>query len=76
MALLVREDWLKRTLRKTGLSIVFGWRGEKQFIGRSVRTYYDLGGGWTEISGVAFLAAGRWKFGKRQLKRKRRPRNE
>ena len=76
MALLVREDWLKRTLRKTGLSIVFGWRGEKQFIGESVWTYYDLGGGWTEINGVASLAAGRWKFGKRQLKRKSRSRNE
>ena len=75
MALLVREDWLKRTLRKTGLSIVFGWRGEKQFIGESVWTYYDLGGGWTEINGVASLAAGRWKFGKRQLKRKSRSRN-
>ena len=72
MALLVREDWLKRTLRKTGLSIVLGWLGEKQFIGKDVCTYYDSGGGWTEINGVAFLAAGRWKFGKRRLKSRSR----
>ena len=29
-ALHVREDWLKRTLRKAGHSILFGWLGEKQ----------------------------------------------
>ena len=65
-ALLVHEDWLKRTLRKTGHSMVFGWRGEKQLIGKS--PHYDLGGGWTEIDGIASFVGGHWTFGKRRLK--------
>ena len=66
MALLVREDWLKQTLRKTGHSMVFVWLGEKQLIGES--PHYDSGGSWTEIDGIASLVGGRWKFGKRRLK--------
>ncbi|MXX38720.1 MAG: ATP-binding protein [Gemmatimonadetes bacterium] len=64
--LLVREDWLKGTLRKTGHSMIFGWRGEKQLIGAP--PHYDSGGGWTEIDGIASLGGGRWTFGKRRLK--------
>lgn len=66
VALLVREDWLKQTLRKTGHSMVFVWLGEKQLIGES--PHYDSGGSWTEIDGIASLVGGRWKFGKRRLK--------
>ena len=65
-ALLVCEDWLKRTLRKTGYSMIFGWRGEKQLIGKS--PHFDSGGSWTEIDGIASLVGGRWTFGKRRLK--------
>ena len=32
--LLVREDWLKRTLRKANLDVVFGWLGESGFLER------------------------------------------
>lgn len=31
-ALLVREDWLKRTLQACGCSVVFGWLGEKRLL--------------------------------------------
>ena len=67
MALLVREDWLRRTLRNTGHSVVFGWLGEKRLVGAS--PHYDLVGGWTEIDAIASLADGRWTFGERRLKR-------
>ena len=65
MALLVREDWLKRTLRNTGHSMVFGWLGEKQLIGRG----FDVPGDWTQIDAIASLAGYRWSFGERRLKR-------
>ena len=32
--LLVREDWLKRTLLKAGFDVIFGWLGEKQLLER------------------------------------------
>ena len=67
MALLVREDWLKRTLRKTGHSMVFGWLGEKKLIG--AKPHYRVVDGWTEINAIASLAGNRWKFGKRRLTR-------
>ena len=65
-ALLVREDWLKRTLRKTGHSIVFGWLGEKRLIEPNFR---GIVGDWTKIDAIASLAGTRWKFGKRRLER-------
>ena len=65
-ALLVREDWLKRTLRKTGHSIVFGWLGEKRLIEPDFR---GIVGDWTQIDAIASLAGTRWKFGKRRLER-------
>ena len=64
-ALLVREDWLKRTLRKTGNSMVFGWKGEKKLIGPGL----DMPGDWTEIDAIASLAGNQWSFGRRRLKR-------
>ena len=67
MALLVREDWLKRTLRKTGHSMVFGWLGEKRLI--APPPDYGLVGDWTEINGIASLAGNRWEFGERRLGR-------
>ena len=63
-ALLVREDWLKRTLQKTDLRMVFGWLGEKQLIGGP--DY--LVGDWTQIDAIASLAGNRWFFGDRRLK--------
>ena len=68
MSLLVREDWLKRTLRKTSYSMVFGWLGEKRLLApypgrRPV-------GDWTDINGVASLAGNQWKFGERRLERR------
>ena len=66
VALLVREDWLKRTLRKIGYAMVIGWQGEKQIIGASPGN--GLGFGWTEIDGIASLVGGRWKFGDRRLR--------
>ena len=70
MALLVREDWLKQTLRITGHSMVFGWGGEKQLIGAHFR--HDSGGGWMEFDGIASLVGNQWKFGKRRTKRRSR----
>ena len=69
-ALLVREDWLKRTLRETGHSMVFGWLGEKQLIGEI--PHHGVVGDWTEIDGVASLAGNRWTLGRRKLKRSSR----
>ena len=66
-ALLVREGWLKRTLRKTGHSIVFGWLGEKQLI--APPPGHGRVGDWTEINGIASLDGNRWKFGERRLER-------
>ena len=70
MALLVREDWLKRALRKTGHSMVFGWCGEKQLIGAYF--HYDTVVGWMEFDGIASLVGNQWKFGKRRTKRRSR----
>ena len=70
MALLVREDWLKRTLRETGHSMVFGWLGEKQLIGEI--PHHGVVGDWTEINAVGSLAGNRWTLGRRKLKRSSR----
>ena len=67
MALLVREDWLKRTLRQTGHCMVFGWLGEKQLVGTG--PHHGLVGGWMEINAIASLVVTRWTFGERRLKR-------
>ena len=64
-ALLVREDWLKRTLRKTDLRMVFGWLGEKQLISRG----HDMPGDWMRIDAVASFAGSNWSLGERRLKR-------
>ena len=70
-ALLVREDWLQRTLEKTGHSIVFACLGKKQLVERLYSSHilpnrlYD----WTETYATASLADDRWTFGKRRLER-------
>ncbi len=66
--LLVRDDWLKRTLRKVGLVIVFGWLGEKRFIEMdSIPILANMIGRWTEINSVATFDGRRWSFGRRRL---------
>ena len=65
-ALLVREDWLKRTLRITGHSVVFGWFGEEWLMTDSSMIAEQPA--WTEFDAVASLAAGRWTFGKPRRK--------
>ena len=67
MALLVREDWLKRTLRNAGHCLVFGWLGQKQLFG--AEPHRGLVGGWTEINAIGSLADARWTFGERRLER-------
>ena len=67
-ALLVREDWLKRTLRKCGRSMVFGWLGEKRLF--DAGSPPQLLGDWIEISAVASLSARRWEFGQRRFTRR------
>ena len=68
--MLVRESWLKRTLRKTGHSIVFGWLGEKRLFGAG---FSGLVGDWTQIDAVASLVDNKWKFCKRRLERRSLP---
>ncbi len=66
--LLVREDWLKDTLRKTDLAIVFGWLGEKRLFEKGTEhSDLEVIGRWTEISAVASLHGRRWKFEERGL---------
>ena len=66
--LLVREDWLRQTLRKVKLDIVFGWLGEKQLLEkRAADSPVEIIGSWTEINAVASLVARRWAFGQRRL---------
>ncbi len=68
-ALLVRENWLKRTLRACGYSMVFGWLGEKRLF--DAGSWPRLVGDWMEINAIASLAGGRWTFGQRRLERRR-----
>ena len=77
-ALLVREEWLKQVLQKTGNAIVFGWLGEKQLIETGSRP--GIVGDWTQIDAIASLAGSQWEFGERRLERRSagdrdRPRN-
>ena len=66
--LLLREDWLKRTLRKAGLDMIFGWLGEKQLLEKDGDRFgVEVVGGWTEINAVASLDGSRWRFGQRRL---------
>ena len=67
-ALLVREEWLKRILRKTGNAIVFGWLGEKRLIGTGF--HRGIVGDWTQINAIASLAGAQWAFGERRLERR------
>ena len=64
----VREDWLKRILRRTGHAVVFGWLGEKRLFNAGFAA--GLLGDWMEIDAVASFADGRWTFGPRRLKRR------
>ena len=68
-ALLVRESWLKRTLRVCGHSMVFGWLGEKRLV--DAGSWPRLVGDWTEISAIASLAGSRWAFGRQRLEMQR-----
>ena len=61
-ALLVREDWLKRTLRGAELDMVFGWLGEKRLLEND-----SIVGNRTEINAVASFDRCRWRFGRRRL---------
>ena len=66
--LLVREDWLKRTLRRAGLDVIFGWLGKKQLLEKDGDRFgVEVVGGWTEINAVASLDGRRWRFGQRRL---------
>ena len=65
--LLVRENWLNRTLQRCGYSMVFGWFGEKRLLPEGFGV--GLVGGWTQIGGVASLSGGQWAFGQRRLTR-------
>ena len=64
-ALLAREDWLKRTLRRGGYFLAIGLRGEKQFIGRHQSAGHD----WSEFDSIASLSGNRWTVGGLRLKR-------
>ena len=67
-ALLVREDWLRQTLRKVKLNIVFGWLGEKRLLEkRTASSPIETIGSWTEINATASLKGRRWMFGQRRL---------
>ena len=69
--LVVREDWLKRTLCKAGLVIVFSWLGEKCVIEMdSIPILANKIGRWTEIRSVATFDGCRWTFGRRRLKKR------
>ena len=66
--LLAREDWLRQTLRKLNLAIVFGWLGEKRLLETgAARSAVETIGNWTEINATASLAGRRWAFGLRRL---------
>ena len=65
--LVVREDWLNRTLQKLCCSIVIGWLGEKRLF--APRLASGLVGDMTAIHGIASLVGTRWEFGERRLKR-------
>ena len=64
-ALLAREDWLERTLRKGGYFLAIGLRGEKQFIGQHQFEGHD----WSEFDAVASLSENRWTVGDLRVKR-------
>lgn len=67
-ALLVREDWLKRILRETGDSVVFGWLGDKQLVEAGISS--GLIGDYTRINAVASLVENEWTFGDRRVERR------
>ena len=71
-ALLVREDWLKRTIGKTGHSVAFGWFGEKMLRSGSDEAMLSRLG-WSEIRASASLADEGWQFGKPRTKVGRLP---
>lgn len=50
-ALLVRESWLKPTLKKGGWGLAIGWLGEKMLFAPGWTS--GLVGEWTEMNGVA-----------------------
>ena len=64
--LFVREDWLKRTLKRAGLVAVFGLLGEKQLL----ESGYSPPMSWTQFDETASLVGSRWKFGKQRLEKR------
>jgi hypothetical protein len=64
-ALLVRRDWLERTLKNRGWSLVLGRLGEKQLISGGFSP--GLVGGWSEINGLAKYHEGGWTFDKDRI---------
>ena len=63
--LFVREDWLKRTLKKAGLVAVFDLLGEKQLIESGY--FPSLVGSWTQFDETGSLVGRRWNFGEQRL---------
>ena len=60
--LLVRENWLKQTLHKADLDVIFGWLGEKRLLAKGIV------GDWTEINAIASFDRHQWRFGQPRLK--------
>lgn len=67
-ALLVREDWVKRMLRQTGHTLVFGWVGDKQLVEAGISS--GLVGDYTRINATASLVEDKWTFGDRRVERR------
>jgi hypothetical protein len=63
--LLVRDDWLRKTLEALGRSLVVGLLGEKRL--RAAGMMGGLEGGWSEVTGVAKLHGDRWTFGRGRI---------
>ena len=67
-ALLVREDWLRGTLEKTGQSIVFGRFGEKKLY--QTEPEFLLVGDWTQVHDLASLEGADWRFTRAHFERR------
>ena len=67
-ALLVREDWLRGTLEKTGQSIVFGRFGEKKLY--QTEPEFLLVGDWTQVHDLASLEGADWWFTRSHFERR------
>lgn len=67
-ALIVQENWLRRSLDKAGYALVLGWLGEKQLL--RFRPHQQEVDDWTQIDGAAYLTGSGWSFGTRRLTRR------